>query len=350
MLSAMQSRMPAEPASANSERLEARNVSIRFKVRGHKSLPFTRKSEVHAVEDVSLSIARGEMFGIAGESGCGKSTLARALVHLNPPTEGLVLLDGTPVASLPSLELRRRVQMVFQDPYNSLNPRRKVGDIIADSLTIHRRFARSERRAQAIAMLERVGLGAHHYERFPHEFSGGQRQRIAIARAIILKPEFLVLDEPTSALDVSVQALVVALIQELQQELKLGCVFISHDLNLLGFLTERIAVMYLGRIVEAGTTAEVFAEPFHPYTPALMAATPSPESDTAVRRVPLEGEIPSNVNPPTGCPFHTRCQARIGPVCDEKLPALAMHGGRMVRCHLYDPEVVKPPKPAEAAV
>ncbi|MBM3569359.1 MAG: ATP-binding cassette domain-containing protein [Alphaproteobacteria bacterium] len=323
-------------AATSRPTVEARNLSVRFRARGEAAWPWSKAGEVKAVENVSIAVPRGEMFGVAGESGCGKSTLARALLNLVAPSAGEVRIDGRAVAGMPALELRSSIQMVFQDPYNSLNPRRRVGDIVAESLVVHGRFDDRERAHRTLTMLEKVGLGAQHLERFPHEFSGGQRQRIAIARALILEPQFLVLDEPTSALDVSVQAMVLELIRQLRRDLDLGCIFISHDLNLLGFLTDRLAVMYLGRIVEMGPTKEIFAAPAHPYTVELIAATPSPYEEGREPRQPIEGEIPSNVNPPPGCPFHTRCRKRIGPICDSRLPELRWHEGRAVRCHLYD--------------
>lgn len=330
----MKQMVPAAPAEAKGV-LEARDVSLSFKLRGNSLWPWAPMRQVRALAGVSLSVRRGEMLGIAGESGCGKSTLARLLLKLIHANEGSVLLDGQPLESYPLLELRERVQMVFQDPFTSLNPRRRVGDIIADSLIVHGMGPPAERRSRVVAMLERVGLAAHHYDRFPHEFSGGQRQRIAIARALIIRPEFLILDEPTSALDVSVQARVVELIQELRRELDLGCIFITHDLNLLGFLSDRLAVMYLGRVVETGPTSEIFSRPKHPYTKALLAATPSPDPQRRVQRIDLEGEIPSSVNVPSGCPFHTRCPEKIGTICQTVRPTLARQGDVQVSCHLY---------------
>lgn len=323
------------PAVLTKGILEARNVSLRFNLRGDSVWPWSASRQVRALTEVSLNVRRGEMLGIAGESGCGKSTLARLMLKLIQANEGSVLLNGQALETYPDLELRERIQMVFQDPFTSLNPRRRVGDIIADSLVVHGKGTSAERRGKVIAMLERVGLGAHHYERFPHEFSGGQRQRVAIARALIIRPEFLILDEPTSALDVSVQARVVELIQELRRELDLGCIFITHDLNLLGFLSDRLAVMYLGRVVETGPTAEVFANPKHPYTKALLAATPSPDPARRAQRIDLEGEIPSSLNVPSGCPFHTRCPSKMGKVCETVQPTLTHEGSVQVSCHLY---------------
>lgn len=327
------------PATYPSDVLEARNVSVQFLIRGQGIWPFNRGSEplfVRAVRGVSLAVRRGEMVGVAGESGCGKSTLARTFVRLQEVSEGSVTLNGKPVSDIRPLDFRETIQMVFQDPYNSLNPRRTAGSIIMESLVVHNRGSAEERRRLAIQMLERVGLTAQHFDRYPHEFSGGQRQRIAIARALILNPSFLVLDEPTSALDVSVQAKVIALIEELRRDLHLGCVFISHDLNLIGYLVDRLAVMYLGQIVETGPVERIFANPLHPYTTALMNATPKPVADGRPPRAPLEGEIPSNVHVPKGCPFHTRCSQRIGTICDTVPPEARIVDDREVRCHLYN--------------
>lgn len=330
----------AGEAAVGNNALIATDLSVHFAVRGRSGGLFgggRDTSWIRAVQNVNLQIRRGEMIGIVGESGCGKSTLARALLRLQPVTEGQITLEGQPIEKLATLDFRKTVQMVFQDPYNSLNPRRTAGSIIMESLIVHGHGSARERRDIATEMLEHVGLSALHFDRFPHEFSGGQRQRIAIARALVLKPRFLILDEPTSALDVSVQARVVTLIQELQQELRLGTAFISHDLNLVGYLVDRVAVMYLGRIVESGPVDRIFAQPLHPYTEALMAATPKPlASGGSVRRQPMQGEIPSNVNMPKGCPFHTRCARRIGTICDTTLPEPRIVDNREVRCHIYN--------------
>ncbi|WP_225025871.1 ABC transporter ATP-binding protein [Xinfangfangia pollutisoli] len=319
--------------------LAVTGLSVSFPVRGGGLLPFLRGKEraaVRAVQDVTLAVRRGEMVGVAGESGSGKSTLARAFVQLQAPTGGRVTLGGQPVSSLDPLAFREQVQMVFQDPYNSLNPRRKVGTIITDSLVVHKRGTPAERRAQALEMLDRVHLTPAHFDRYPHELSGGQRQRVAIARALILNPKFLILDEPTSALDVSVQAKVIDLIQELERDLNLGSLFITHDLNLIGYLTDRVAVMYMGRIVESGAVETIWANPLHPYTRALMEATPSHKSVRGKTRALLKGEIPSNVNLPRGCAFHTRCPRRIPGICDTALPLPQTVEGRTVACHLYN--------------
>jgi peptide/nickel transport system ATP-binding protein len=312
-----------------------RDVALHFPVRG--GWPFGAKETVKAVDGVSFDIGADEIFGLAGESGCGKSTIARLVLDLVKPTAGEILFDGRPIGAVPASELRSKLQIVFQDPYTSLNPRRSVGDILSEPLVIHTKLGRRERRDKVMRMLEHVGLASYHYYRFPHEFSGGQRQRLAIARALMLNPSFLVLDEPTSALDVSVQAVILNLIRDLQREYRLGCLFITHDLNLMRFLSHRVAVMYLGHIVEIGRTAQVFEEPLHPYTKALIASTPRPEPERRRTHYFLEGELPSNIRPPSGCPFNTRCPDKIGAVCETVMPELRRHGDQLVRCHLYHP-------------
>ncbi len=300
--------------------------------------PWGPKPVVRAVDDVSFSIGRDELVGLAGESGCGKSTVARLVLHLIPPTSGDIVFRGRNLASLGAPELRRlrpEMQMVFQDPYTSLNPRATVEEIITAPLSIHTKLGRTERQQQMFAMLERVGLARSHYQRYPHEFSGGQRQRIAIARALIMRPKFLVLDEPTSALDVSVQAVIINLLQDLQKELKLSCLFITHDLNLLRFMTDRLAIMYLGQIVELADSGSLFSGPLHPYSKALIASTPQPDPDRRRERNYLEGEIPSPTNPPTGCRFHNRCPEKLDARCETVEPSLVEAGGHMVRCHRY---------------
>jgi oligopeptide transport system ATP-binding protein len=339
--------IPAAPPEAANRRetpplVSLCGVELHFPLRARRVWPWAAKETVKAVDGVDFEVAADEIFGLAGESGCGKSTIARLILDLVKPTAGRILFEGRPIESIPAHELRARLQIVFQDPYTSLNPRRSVGDIVSEPLVIHTDLGRRARREKVVEMLERVGLAGHHQHRFPHEFSGGQRQRLAIARALMLNPRFLVLDEPTSALDVSVQAVILNLIRDLQREYRLGCVFITHDLNLMRFLTQRLAVMYLGQIVEIGHTAEIFEAPLHPYTRALIDATPQPDPERERSHYFLEGELPSNITPPSGCRFHTRCPDKIGRVCETVTPELRPRGDRLVRCHLHHP-------PAEAA-
>ena len=309
-----------------------------FPLKGSGLLSWSSKQTVKAVDGVSFKIMPNEMFGLAGESGCGKSTVGRLLLGLIRATSGEILFNGENISELDTSDLRKlrpKMQMVFQDPYTSLNPRRNVASIVSDPLVVHTKMTHSVQRDRVMEMLERVGLAKDHYYRYPHEFSGGQRQRIAIARALILNPDFLVLDEPTSALDVSVQAVIVNLIKSLQQELDLSCLFITHDLNLLRFLSDRLAIMYLGEIVELADTKSLFDEPLHPYSRALIASTPQPVPDPNKERRYLEGEIPSNIKPPPGCRFHPRCPEKIGDICETKAPEVTVINGRQVRCHLY---------------
>ena len=286
---------------------------------------------VVAVRGVNVTLQRGEALGVVGESGCGKSTLGRLLLHLMPPTEGRVLFEGEDLATLSAARrrgLRRRMQMVFQDPYGSLDPRRTVGAQIADGPLIHGMADAAEAREQTAALLRQVGLEPSHATRLPHEFSGGQRQRIAVARALATKPDFIVADEPVSALDVSIQAQIVNLLADLRQELGLALLFISHDLHVVRHLCDRVMVMYLGRVVEEGPAADIFRSPSHPYTRALLAATPSMHHRAKV--APLPGEVPSVANPPSGCVFRTRCPA-ARPACAEAMPPLEPHPNRPQR-------------------
>jgi oligopeptide/dipeptide ABC transporter ATP-binding protein len=284
---------------------------------------FRRHGRLHALDGVSFSIGRGEILGVVGESGSGKTTLGRTVLRLLAPNGGRIVFDGTDITTLSRRALRPirpRMQLVFQDPFASLNPRMTVGGIVGAPLTVHRRGSRAERHEAVGEALNLVGLSPRAAERYPHEFSGGQRQRIGIARALILRPDFLVADEPVSALDVSIQAQVVNLLLELQARLGLTILFIAHDLAVVGHISDRIAVMYLGRIVELGPTRAVLATPLHPYTEALFAAAPVPDPARRGRRILLTGDIPSPIDPPSGCAFRTRCRYAL-PACAEARPA-----------------------------
>jgi oligopeptide/dipeptide ABC transporter ATP-binding protein len=293
---------------------------------------------VRAVEGVSLEVVRGETLAVVGETGCGKSTLARLMLRLLPLTGGTVTIEGHDIthASRRSLRpLRREMQLIFQDSFSSLNPRHRVGAIIAEPLLIHRIVPEQERRARTELLMQLVGLSAELYDRYPRDLSGGQRQRVSIARAIAVQPKLLVCDEPVSALDVSIQAQILNLLLDLRSEFGLTYVFISHDLAVVRHVADRVAVMYLGRVVELGPAAAMFAAPRHPYTAALLSATPvpDPEASRNMRRVVLQGDPPSPTNPPSGCAFHPRCpRARV--VCATDLPSLADDGrGNFVACH-----------------
>lgn len=293
---------------------------------------------VRAVDGVSMVVEKEETFGLVGESGCGKTTLGRVILRLAEPTAGEVLFEGRNIFATSKAELRglrKDMQIVFQDPYGSLNPRMKAGSIIEEPLIIHHDFSKEQRRARVAELLDMVGLRPNDAERYPHEFSGGQRQRIGIARALSLKPKLIVADEPVSALDVSIQAQIVNLLMELREKFHLTYVFISHDLHLVHHVSDRIAVMYLGRIVELAECEVLYGEPLHPYTRALLAAVPIPDPERKRVRLTVAGDVPDPADPPSGCHFHPRCPQCM-PVCKETYPPLAAkEGGRTVACHLY---------------
>jgi len=296
---------------------------------------------VKALDGVSFSLQAGRTLAVVGESGCGKSTLARVLTMIEPPSAGQLLYRGQDVSRAdPALARlrRRKIQIIFQNPYASLNPRKRIGDILEEPLLINTDLDARARRARGLAMMERVGLRPEHYGRYPHMFSGGQRQRIAIARGLMLDPEILVADEAVSALDVSVRAQVLNLMQDLQRDLGLSYVFISHDLSVIEHLADEVLVMYLGRVVEQGTKDAIFERPLHPYTQALLSATPRLNAAARRERIKLSGELPSPLNPPPGCPFSSRCH-RVMPVCRERLPALLPQGGRQVACFAVEQDL-----------
>jgi oligopeptide/dipeptide ABC transporter ATP-binding protein len=293
--------------------------------------------QVRAVDGVSFEVKKQETLGLVGESGCGKTTVGRTLLRLLEPTAGKVTFDGVDFFGLDKSSLRqirRRMQIIFQDPYSSLNPRMTVEQIVGEGMAIHGMANGSERRDRVVAMLKRVGLQAEHLTRYPHEFSGGQRQRIGIARALILNPDFVVCDEAVSALDVSVQAQVINLLEELQAEMHLSYLFIAHALNVVRHISDHVAVMYLGKIVEYATTEELFGNPLHPYTQALLSAIPIPDPTTRRKRIILPGSVPSPINPPGGCPFHPRCPIAIDN-CSKIVPAWReLRKGHWVTCDL----------------
>jgi oligopeptide transport system ATP-binding protein len=293
---------------------------------------------VHAVDDVTFSVREGETLGLVGESGCGKSTLGRTVVRLLEPTAGQIRFQGLEIARLGRHKLRplrREMQMVFQDPYASLNPRKRVGSIIAAPLEIHAIGDRKERKKRVQELLQVVGLSPEHFNRFPHEFSGGQRQRIGVARALALRPKLVIADEPVSALDVSIQSQMLNLLDDLQSEFNLTYVFIAHDLAVVRHVSDRIAVMYLGKIVELSPARELYERPIMPYTEALLSAVPIPDPDLsdARERIVLQGDVPSPINPPTGCRFHPRCRYKTD-ICVEVEPPLVEYGkGHFAACH-----------------
>ncbi|MHA6260290.1 ABC transporter ATP-binding protein [Sporosarcina sp. CAU 1771] len=294
--------------------------------------------QVKAVDDVSFFVNKGETLGIVGESGCGKSTTGRMLMRLLEPTEGKVEFDGKDLTALTSREMRKvrsDIQMVFQDPYASLNPRHTIEKILSEPLIVHGVENAKERKEKVHKFLEIVGLSAYHAKRYPHQFSGGQRQRIGIARALMTNPKLIIADEPVSALDVSIQAQVLNLMQDLQKEFDLTYIFIAHDLGVVRHISDRVGVMYLGKIVELANSEDLYEKPLHPYTQALLSAVPVPDPDFVKNEILLDGDIPNPANPPTGCTFHTRCPYKMD-ICVTSIPKLQeMNQGHSVACHLY---------------
>ena len=328
----------------NHNILEVRNLK--------KYFPITRGifskvvNSVKAVDDISFNIKAGETLGLVGESGCGKTTAGRVILRLDKPTDGNVYFEGEDVFKLRGEELmrfRKNVQIIFQDPYSSLNPRLSIGSIIAEGIGAHG-IARGKKKKEAVEdLLEKVGLSAGYYHRYPHEFSGGQRQRVAIARALSLNPKLIICDEPVSALDVSIQAQILNLLAKLKKDFKLSYLFITHDLSVVEHVSDRIATMYLGEIAEIADTAEFYSNPLHPYTISLLSANLLPDPKNKKKAIILKGDVPSPINPPSGCRFHTRCPV-AKEICRIEWPALEEKpAGHLVRCHLVDKFNPKPP-------
>jgi oligopeptide transport system ATP-binding protein len=317
--------------------LKVDKLTKRFSVRG--GILRREVEQVHAVDGVSFEIAAGETLGLVGESGCGKSTTGRCILRLIEPTSGTVSFEGRDVTRLDRYvekSLCRDMQIIFQDPFASLNPRMTVAAIIGEALKIHGLAkSKADRDARVVDLLETVGLKADHLRRYPHEFSGGQRQRIGIARALAVEPKLIICDEPVSALDVSIQAQVINLLEDLQEKFNLTYLFIAHDLSVVEHISNRVAVMYLGRVVEIAEASELYANPRHPYTEALLSAVPIPDPKIKRQRIVLKGDVPNPLNPPKGCHFHTRCPIRKDPICSTERPELKQDAnGHWVACHL----------------
>jgi len=314
--------------------LEARRLIKYYPIRG--GVFMKEIAAVKAVDDVSLSIRKGETLGLVGESGCGKSTFGRAIMRLEEPTAGEVWFDGDNILTYDAEQirtLRKKMQIIFQDPFSSLNPRKPVASIVGEPLLIHGMKRRREREERVLELLEVVGLSKEHMRRYPHMFSGGQRQRIGVARALALNPDLVVCDEAVSALDVSIQAQVINLLKDLQNEFRLTYLFISHDLHVVEYISDRVAVMYLGKIVEIAASQAVYGAPLHPYTQALLSASPMPDPRKKHKRILLKGDVPSPINPPAGCRFHTRCHYAQD-ICAQQEPELReVRDGHQAACH-----------------
>ncbi|MBQ3528145.1 MAG: dipeptide ABC transporter ATP-binding protein [Clostridia bacterium] len=327
------------PFDANNDNviLEVKNLCKSFPLK--KTITGKVTQELIAVDNVSFKLKAGETLGIVGESGCGKTTLGRAILKLHEPTGGNIIFEGKDITKYKKKqmrEIRKKMQIIFQDPYSSLPPRSTVGGILSEPVEVHKIVPKAEIKNYVLDLMDKCGLRDYYYERYPHEFSGGQRQRICIARALSVNPGLVVCDEPVSALDVSIQAQIINLLKKLQEDLGLTYIFISHDLSVVKYISDKIGVMYLGSMVEYGTKEDIFSKPLHPYTQALFSAIPHPDPDVKMNRIILKGDIPSPANPPKGCRFHTRCPHATD-ICKEKVPEYKDYGnGHCAACHLLD--------------